>query len=766
MSDKPQEILVSKSQLLAPERNETALQEFARSVAYSGIQSPMKALAQPIDRALGTRLEEKVSFIDAPAPAEFNSSRFWTQQTGNAVGMLGTFFLASKAVGRFTRAGLNEAQLADNIASRGALGLTLKEAALTGFVHDAFLRPTESKDHRSLLEARLASGANGALVMTVLTASTRGMKYAGEIGSLERATVQEHSRLLAAVPDGLRRGVISPLLKNDIFTGVTSGLLAGGLAVNGESLMRDRKLASFSDTVKGAYTMSLLAGGFGAFHHFCGPRPAGPLAEVPTKSVTEAPTKPVAEAPAKPVAEAPAKPVVEAPTKQVETSTQARLETFDMPEPGMEVQASSRLDSTKLTEAKSSTEKIPELKKDGVDRAGNESQFIDEMIELRERPVQVQKIKGSDVEIIVPQEYAQRLAEVRELRKIAEQNTERLSAEQQVRIEAARDRLAEHPLANRALPEEVAAVLEQSPDLSLFKKVFLLDEANPMDNYWQRIHTSDFQSRAQATPDGTLSLYSLERPGSSQRYASVNEQVRHEWAHLLKWSNRADGSLFASAMKLEPGVKAREPYAPANVDEAFATHLGENLLHPDGVQFLAAARRNPIASSLAFDMLCARVEPSRMPEWLKSRQAEINQHIRPLAIEQLKASMGSQPTAEAAALLLRLGGENALAGLTGARAIDLTGLKLGDNALSAAATNSGITSVRLNYAQFAESSLSLLSNLQLRNLELAGTCISDASIPTLSAMKTLKTLDINGTRISFSGYVQLRGNLPDAQIKR
>jgi len=696
-----------------------------------------------------------LAFIDAPSEAEFNSVNYWAQQSGSAIGMLGTFCVAGRLVRGVTRMGLTEAKLTETLSRRGLAGLTFKEAAITGFVHDAFFRPTDSKDPRSLLESRIGNGVTGALTMATLTAAALGMKSAGM--GLEKS-----------------RPALSALLKNDVFAGTVSGMTSGVVAANSNSLLRDGHFASVKETLRASYTMGLVGTGFGAFHAYSEPQVRNTVGEQGTPRVDARQTRSiegtaprVVEGAAKPAVEAIAKPALEAPAKPVELTAQQRVELCDMPEPRTVGKSRSPIDSAKLTEAKAATEKIPEIKSGAVDRAGNESQFIDEMITMRERPVEVQKIKGTDVEIIVPKEYAQRLSEVRGLRKIAEQNTEGLAPEQLAKVEAAKEQLAEHPLANRALPEDIAAALEQSPDPTVFKKVFLLDEKNPMDQYWQRTHSGGFESRAQATRDGTLSLYSAERPGQIERYAPINEQIRHEWSHLLKWSNPADGNLFASAMRLEAGVKAREPYAPANVDEAFASHVGEKLLHPDGVQFLAAARMNPISSTLAFDMLAARIEPSRTPAWLKARQAEINQQIRPLAIEQLRTSMGSGQTPEAASLLLRLGGENALAGLPpGTRAIDLTGLKLGDGALSAAATNIGITSVRLNYAQFAEPSLGRLGNLQLRNLELAGTGITDASIPTLLAMKSLKTLDINGTQISFSGYVQLRGSLPQAQIRR
>jgi hypothetical protein len=234
---------LSVSPLLAEPHRDSPLHDFARATAYSAIQSPLTALVQPVDKVFGTDLEKSTSLIDAPAEAEFGSSNFWAQQGGHAVGMLGTFWVAGKAVKGVMRNGLTEQQLATRLGQRGLMGLTLKEAALTGFVHDSVFRPTDSKDTRSFVASRLGNGATGALTMTALTGAGMGLKGLG--------------------------------VKSDALAGVLSGIPAGFVNAEADSLLRTGKLASLKDLTKSMTTMAVIGGGFGTWHQYKGQYESG-----------------------------------------------------------------------------------------------------------------------------------------------------------------------------------------------------------------------------------------------------------------------------------------------------------------------------------------------------------------------------------------------------------------------------------------------------------------------------------------------------------
>lgn len=225
---------LTTSPLLLAESDRTPFEDFARSAAYSAIQSPVKALAQPVDRLLGTKLEQTVGVIDPPQQAKFNSESYWAQQMGHAVGTTATFYVASRLVRCSMRHGLTEAQLTATLSERGVLGLTLKEAALTGFLHDTVLRPLEAGDPRWFIEGRLGNGLNGAATMTALTGAAFGLKRVGVPGEAFRA--------------------------------VLSGAPAGVVNANVDAFLRTGELASLDDAGKSVATMSLIGGTFGLYH--------------------------------------------------------------------------------------------------------------------------------------------------------------------------------------------------------------------------------------------------------------------------------------------------------------------------------------------------------------------------------------------------------------------------------------------------------------------------------------------------------------------
>ncbi len=157
-----------------PHKDASLIEDFGRSLLHTVAQNPVNALVQPIDRAFGSNILPNVQFIDAPEPAKFGTANYWVQQGGGAIGMLGTFFVAGKGVKAFTRAGQTEAMLASTLSKQSMIGLTMKEATLTGFVHDFTFRPVEEGDKRNYFMARLANGATGGATMFTLAGTGVG----------------------------------------------------------------------------------------------------------------------------------------------------------------------------------------------------------------------------------------------------------------------------------------------------------------------------------------------------------------------------------------------------------------------------------------------------------------------------------------------------------------------------------------------------------------------------------------------------------------
>ena len=238
------------------------VEDFLRSVGHSAVQTPINALAQVADKSLGTNLLPKVQIgmLEAPKTAEYGTSNYWAQQSCSAVGMLLPFMVAGKGVKAFTRSGLTEVQLAEKLTQRTVLGLTMKEAVLTGAVHDTVFRPVDEHNTQPFFLAKGLNGVNGAITMGVM----HGVA----------------SRFTPAV--GAETSKFASLIKNPYTGGLASGITAGGISAHthkyldnlkfdslasfGNSATTDAKFASWKETKESAVTMGVIGLGFGTYH--------------------------------------------------------------------------------------------------------------------------------------------------------------------------------------------------------------------------------------------------------------------------------------------------------------------------------------------------------------------------------------------------------------------------------------------------------------------------------------------------------------------
>ncbi len=63
---------------------------------------------------------------------------------------------------------MTEVQLAERLGQRTVLGLSMKEAVLTGAAHDTLLRPVDEHNTQPFLVAKALNGVNGAITMGVM----------------------------------------------------------------------------------------------------------------------------------------------------------------------------------------------------------------------------------------------------------------------------------------------------------------------------------------------------------------------------------------------------------------------------------------------------------------------------------------------------------------------------------------------------------------------------------------------------------------------
>jgi len=228
--------------------------ELAQSAVYSGVQQPLKGLAQIVDVTMGADLLPRVEFMKAPAEAEFNSGRWYAQTIGNGFGALLPFLATRKVLfgsqARQEIAGQTGQVLQQSVslaARQSAIGLSLKESAVVGFANDFVLHPVEGRGKeevaRSFWHSRLNSGVEGAVSFTTLTASSL---------SLNRVSMTP----------GLRQHIVGAAIRNPVISGVVSGVPGGVVGATFEAV-RSGDL-SVENYGKSIYSMMVAGGALGA----------------------------------------------------------------------------------------------------------------------------------------------------------------------------------------------------------------------------------------------------------------------------------------------------------------------------------------------------------------------------------------------------------------------------------------------------------------------------------------------------------------------
>ncbi|CAN5618526.1 hypothetical protein BH10CYA1_BH10CYA1_57120 [soil metagenome] len=229
------------------ESHNSFLGDFVHSAAYSAIQEPINGITQIADAVLQTKLLPKVQFVSAPEQTQFGSANWHAQQIGGAVGMLLPFLAVGKGVKGLM--GISTASEAGLLSQQTMIGLTVKEAALTGFTYDAVLKPSEYKpgDLTSFLGSRMLNGATGAATFTALSLSGLG------INGLAETKLAQQMR-------------IGTLLKNEAVAGVLSGLPAGAVSAELHALQAGRPVPTLQDLGQSVYSFSMVGGFLGAGH--------------------------------------------------------------------------------------------------------------------------------------------------------------------------------------------------------------------------------------------------------------------------------------------------------------------------------------------------------------------------------------------------------------------------------------------------------------------------------------------------------------------
>ncbi|MBX9694690.1 MAG: hypothetical protein K2Z81_20045, partial [Cyanobacteria bacterium] len=223
------------AQMECADTKEPFVVQMGRSALVSGVQQPLQGLAQLSDRLTGLELLPKLHFIEEPNPAEFGSSAWHAQTIGSSIGLVLPFLICRRAV-----FGVSRSAGKSLLSSRAAIGVSLKEAAVSGFVVDSLTKPVEEDE--GFWQKRMMNGLGGAASFTALTAGNLSITK------------------LASAPT-MRTSLLGAALRNPAIGGFVSGVPAGAC----QSAVDAVKTGHISSTEVGRtiYSMMIAGGALG-----------------------------------------------------------------------------------------------------------------------------------------------------------------------------------------------------------------------------------------------------------------------------------------------------------------------------------------------------------------------------------------------------------------------------------------------------------------------------------------------------------------------
>lgn len=259
------------SSLLTNEKQSSPVSDFGKAFAHTLVQSPLEGVAQLIDGKANGDTQKAVHFMDAPEAAKFGTASWVAQQAGSGLGAILPVLVIHKGVSGVmgqnfsTKAALSMSENMQALTTRQAFaagGVKMAEAGLTGMVYSGVFTPV--KNDENFWQHRLNNSVAGGLTFATLTGSTLGLKSLSE-------------RTATSLP------TLSRALGSELVAGGLSGIPAGLVAANSESLLSGKGFASGEQQLQAALTFSLTGAGF-AYGK-------GKLAEMrPAERTSEAPS--------------------------------------------------------------------------------------------------------------------------------------------------------------------------------------------------------------------------------------------------------------------------------------------------------------------------------------------------------------------------------------------------------------------------------------------------------------------------------------------
>lgn len=224
---------------------------FVNAAAHTLVQTPVDAIAQVVDKTTGSNVLPGLRLIPEARKADFGSSDWVQQQVGGAIGALPYLLvlhqtsraaLSNTMLSADTRLMLNAGVKLGSTGMKELAKLELASAGITGATYGGLLtplRPEETLTTSGFLGAKLRNAAVGGGTFMTLSASMLGSKYLAE---------------------GMNPGLMKTILKSNVGAGVLSGLPAGFVNAQSDSLLRGNGLASIKDTSEAMLGFSLIGG--------------------------------------------------------------------------------------------------------------------------------------------------------------------------------------------------------------------------------------------------------------------------------------------------------------------------------------------------------------------------------------------------------------------------------------------------------------------------------------------------------------------------
>lgn len=337
------------------------------------------------------------------------------------------------------------------------------------------------------------------------------------------------------------------------------------------------------------------------------------------------------------------------------------------------------------------------------------------------RKFNIYEVEGSPVKIALPEEYARQLDEVRTLRRAnqADSPYDRLPLSVKVEIAPRLNSgdanvlapyfsqaeiskivpviqsglaLNRHPLAYRALPEDMVPIIHALPNPRLVKEIVLSDRPDFSNAYNQaKYNDANFKAAADVSREGVITHH------QGKRGNNLVEFTFHEWAHLTKWASPEYSKMFDMATlvdKVGPNfnhtatrlARVADPKHPDVVendiffsrehatrtpDENWAVAKGELFMGPDPDGLWVFAQEAPVRALTLSTALEASYTARRMSSLseqdhvLLDRLKYVDEVARPLAIKALTKHLqtGTAEQKVAAARLLGLYGDDTAIGV-------------------------------------------------------------------------------------------------------